>query len=232
MRRRPWRRVLARAASLLALLAVTATLAAALQIREIRVTGTRRFPARAVEETLQGALGTPTVAARPEALRAAVRALPWIADAQVRVSLDGVVACTVVERTPVAIASDGGRTTLVDAEGRLLGPPGSQALTLTLEGFAPFPEERATLLAARAALEQAWAGPLTVARRRGPHDVELLFAGAPCPVLADPAQPANLGDARRLLPAWIADTGGPPLRLDARVAGRIAVLPAPPQEVS
>lgn len=232
MRRRPWRRLALRGAALLALLALTATLAVALQVREIRVTGAQRFPAREVEESLRSALGTPTVAARPEALRGAVRALPWVQDARVRVSLDGVVACAVVERTPVALARDGGRTVVVDAEGRLLGPLPGMSMGLTLEGFAPYPEERAQLLASRAALEQAWGGPLTLARRRGPHDVELVFTGAPCLVLADPARPANVADAHRLLSAWIADAGRAPLRLDARVGGRIAVLPAPVQEVS
>ena len=58
-----------------------------------RWTGTHRFPATDIEAVLRSALGSPTLTVRPDDLREAVRGLPWIADAQVRISLDGVVSC-------------------------------------------------------------------------------------------------------------------------------------------
>jgi len=75
-------------------------------------------------------------------------------DATVRVSLDGVVTCAVVERVPVAVAVDAGVRRLVDREGRLLTTVESVSSLLLLTGFAPFPEERETLLAVVPALEQ------------------------------------------------------------------------------
>ena len=119
-RRRSLHKGLLRAATLVSLLAITATLATALQVRRVRVTGTHRFSATEVERELQSALGSPTLTARPDVLRAAARSLPWVADAQVHVSLDGVVSCQVTERTPVAVAVDGGQRQLVDSTGLLL----------------------------------------------------------------------------------------------------------------
>ncbi len=224
-----WRlRRLAGPGALLGVLLVgTATLAGALHVREIRVQGCRRFPAQEVEKVLRTALGTPTVAARPERLRGAVLAVPWVADAHVAVSLDGIVTCSVAERTPVAVAEDGGRRQLLDAEGCLLGPAPPDAPPLLLRGFATVPEERAALLRALPALEAAWGGRVVTVHRLGPADVALRFANSPCLVLADPAAPGQLAAARRVLAAWLAATGTAPRRLDARLPDRVAVLPQP-----
>lgn len=230
--RRLARRLATRALPVLVVLALTATLAAALQVREVHVTGNHRFPAREVELVLRSALGTPTVAARASALRASVRALPWVADANVRVSLDGLVTCAVVERKPVAIALDGGQRQLLDTEGRLLGPVEAGAGLLEVEGFAAYPEERAAVLAAAAPLERGWNDRLQRIERVGSHDVALRFAGTPFPVLADPNDPSALSVARSALDAWLASGRPAPVQIDARVPGRVAVLPAPtPEEV-
>jgi cell division septal protein FtsQ len=229
--RRLVRRLATRALPVVLVLAATATLAAALQVRDVRVTGVRRFPAREVETVLRAALGTPTIAARASALRASVRALPWVADANVRVSLDGLVTCAVVERTPVAVASDGGVRRLLDSEGNTLGPAEPGAALLEVEGFAACPEERAAVVAAAAQLERGWNDRLRRVERVGPHDVALSFAGTPFPVLADPGDPGALVLAREVLDAWLASGRPGPLRVDARVRGRVALLPAPlPEE--
>ena len=231
--RRSWWRFALRAVPTVLLLAVTATLAAGLQVREVRVTGTHRFPSRAVEAILRGALGTPTVAARAAELRDMVRALPWVEDATVRVSLDGVVSCVVVERAPAAVAVDGGVGRLLDREGRVLGPADASARMLELDGFAAYPEERATVLASAGELQRCWEGSLERIERLAPHDVALRFAGIPFPILVDPSHPEGLTAARKVLAAWIAAPNPMPLRLDARVPGRVAVLPAPlPEEQS
>ncbi len=228
---RPIRKLVGRTLPLAALLALIATFALTLQVRQVRVSGTRRFPARDVENVLRTALGSPTITTRAGTLRARVRAVPWVDDATVRVSLDGVVTCAVVERVPVAVAVDAGVRRLVDREGRLLTTVESVSSLLLLTGFAPFPEERETLLAVVPALEQAWGGKLEHAERVGPHDVALHFADGSPTVLADPDQPEELAGARRVLAAWTARQTVP-LRLDARVPGRVAVLPAsiPPEE--
>jgi len=225
-RRRRWHRLGGRLAGVTIFLLLTATLATGLQIREIRVVGAVRFPAREVESSLRFALGIPTVAAPAEALRNAARAVPWVADAQVQVSVDGVVTCTVAERVPVATAVDGGRRMLADAEGHLLAPAGADAPPLELVGFGSAPEERAAVLAAVAAIEGNWGARLNRAERVGPSDVRLTFAGTACEVVVDPGAGDALVAARRVHAAWLAQTGAAPQRLDARASGRVAVLPA------
>jgi len=211
---------------LTALLAVTATLAAALQVREVRVEGTRRFPAAQVESVLRTSLGSPTLTVRPDDLREAVRRLPWVLDAQVRLSLDGVVSCAVEERVPVAVAMAGGELELVDREGRLLFAVAEAPDLPLLQGFAPYPEERAALLAAIDELGARWGAPVRTARRLGPRDVRLEFGVDQPAVVVDPAKPANVVAARRVLTAWTAVHGAAPSLIDARVDRRIAVVPA------
>ncbi len=230
VRRRRWWRLALRALPLAVAVGLTGTLAAALQVREIRVSGTHRFSAREVERVLGAALGTPAVAARPEALRALVRALPWVEDAHVKISLDGVVVCAVSERVPVAVAVDGPVRQLADAAGNLLGPASGAPAALEIDGFGPHPGERADLLARIPELERAWGGRLARAARVGPRDVELGFEDAPCTVVADPGEPDGVTAARRVLAAWIASRDVAPRRLDVRVPGRVAVLPALPPE--
>jgi len=225
--RRIWRRLARRAAQVALVLALPATLALALQVRQLRVVGAHRFPARDVETALRSALGTPTIAARAEQLRGIARAVPWVADASVRVSLDGVVTCTLTERTPVAVGLDGGERRLLDAEGRVLGAAEGGSGLLELDGFGAVPEERAAVLAAVAALESRWGGRLERIERVGPADVALHFKGSTTAVLADPAAPENLDAAQRVLRAWAASGRPAPVRIDVRVAARAAVLAAP-----
>jgi cell division septal protein FtsQ len=228
LRLRPaWRRRLLQALAGIALAGLTATLAGALQARKITVVGTHRFPGNQVEAVLRGALGTPTVAVRPQALREKVREVPWVADAQVTVSLDGIVHCLVRERTPVAVEVDGNRRQLLDAAGRQLGVGTGAEPTLVLSGFSAFPAERATVLAAVSALERAWKAPLARVERLGPGDVVLHFAEETTCVVADPTVPESLVEGRAVLAAWERQTGAAPLRLDVRVPGRVALLPAP-----
>jgi cell division protein FtsQ len=212
------------------LLALTASLAAGLQVREIQVTGVQRFAASEVENALRFALGTPTIATRAEKLRNSVRGIPWVADAQVRISLDGVVSCNVVERVPKAVEVDGVRRQLVDAEGHLLGPVRGAAPAIELSGFAPFPEERAAVMAALPSLASWWGAAVTRVSRIEPRGVQLDFSDTSCSIVVDPARPQALGLARRIFAAWSAAEGEAPLRLDVRTPGRVAVLPGPPKE--
>jgi hypothetical protein len=227
-RRRRWRRPAVRLTVGVAFVALTATLAAGLQVRAIRVAGVSRFRAAEVEAALSFAVGTPTMALRADTLREAARAVAWVADAQVQISIDGVVSCDVVERQPVAMAVDGPTRVMVDAEGRLLGALAGEVPGLDLCGFAADPEGRAAVLRAAPGAEKQWGERLVRAERMGPRDVLLVFADSACGALVDPAQPDGVALARRVLLAWTAETKAAPQRIDVRVPGRVAVQPAPP----
>lgn len=222
------RRLVLRLVLIAALGGATAALAAGLQVHEIRISGVSRFSAREVETALRFALGTPTVAMRADTLRDAVRTVPWVVDARVSVSIDGVVTCAVVERRPAAIAVDGATRSMVDAEGTLLGPPRGNVPPLEVRGFASDPDGRAATLAACGAAESQWGARLVSAERLGPRDVLFVFADSKCNVVADPTRPEGLALARRVLTAWSSQVGSPPLRVDVRVPDRVAVTPAPP----
>ena len=224
-----WRRLAVRLALVVVFVALTATLAAGLQVRAIRVAGTSRFRAAEVEAALCFAVGTPTMALRADTLREAARAIPWVADAQVQISIDGVVSCDVVERRPVAMAIDGPTRMMVDAEGRLLGALAGDVPGLDLCGFAADSEGRAAVLRAVPGAEKQWGASLVRAERMGPRDVLLVFADSACGTLVDPGQPDTVALARRVLLAWTAETKMAPQRIDVRVPGRVAVQPAPPQ---
>ena len=226
--RHPGRRALRIAAPVLALLGLSGTLAVALQVREVKVTGVVRFSTHEVETILRSALGTPTIATRAEGLRTAVLTIPWVAEATVKVSLDGVVSCAVSERQPAAFTRDGGELQLIDAQGHVLGPYGADLGLLRLDGFSPFPEERAHALAALRPCENAWGGRVERVERLGPHDVALHFVGDDLSVVADPANPAALAIGRQVLAAWPASRRGVARQIDVRVPGRVAVLPAAP----
>lgn len=226
-RRWPWRRVTVTVLVLVCVGVLGATLAAALQIREVRVEGPRRFPVAEVEKRLHAALGSMTLTVRATDLRDVVCELPWVEDATVRVTLDGTVHCQVREREPVACTRDGELLALVDARGHLLGPATGTTPGLELVGFAPHPTERVAVLAALPALAQTWGLDPVRVDRVGPRDVALWFPGVPCAVLVDPLQPAQLLLARRVLEAWLGAGEAAPQRLDARIANRVAVLAAP-----
>ncbi len=209
---------------------LTGSIAAALQVRRVVVEGAAGPILDQVKVVLNTAVGSPTIAVRAEELRAAVlHQVAWVADAAVSVSLDGVVHCAVTLRRPVAVLADGARPVLVDDGGRVLGEPiaGVPVPALKLLAFAPHPEERAALLAALPALQASWGGEVQSVERLGPRDVALSFAGTALRVVADPSRPADLAAGRTVLAAWARRSPAAVSRLDVRVPGRVAVLPAP-----
>jgi hypothetical protein len=226
--RHPWRRLARYTAIAVGVAALTGTLALAVQVRRVQVSGAGAFPAREVEVALGSALGERMLVTSAEELRSHVLGVPWVADVVVRLSLDGTVSCLVTERQPVAVAVDAGRRQLVDATGTLLGDHAWSSQLLELRGFAPYPPERGAVLAAVPQLERFWGGRLVSIERCGPRDVALAFADTPFVVMADPTDGSLLATARAVTAAWTARAKAAPQRVDARVAGRVALLPAPP----
>lgn len=230
IRRRPrWHSLIPRLALAVGAVVLTGSIAAALQVRRVHVEGVGPPIRSQVEEVLATAVGSPTLTVRAEELRAAVlHQVPWVADAAVSVSLDGVVHCSLTLRRPMAVLVDGARSLLVDESGRILGEPQGQTPLPPLEliGFAVHPEERATLLAALPALQAAWGGEVQRVERLGPRDVALQFVEGPPVVIADPSHPARLKDGRAVLMAWAQRFPTTVQRLDVRTPGRVAVAPA------
>ncbi len=183
-----------------------------------------------MEAALASVLGERVIATSAEELRLRALGVPWVADAVVRLSLDGTVTCQLTERQPVAVAVDAGTRELVDGGGTLLGNHQPPTPLLELRGFAPCPGERVSVLAAVPEIERFWGGRLVGIERVGSHDVLLEFAETPFAVLADPFEVALLAPARAVTAAFTVKAGAAPQRVDARVPGRVAILPAPTPE--
>lgn len=209
---------------LLALLGA-GVLAQAWQVHKVEVVGVRRFDATAIGKALEDALGKPPLLASASTLRKKLLAVPWVADAQVVVGLDGSIRCLVQERTPAAILTDGQPWQLVDAQGKILGPAGGELDLPQLSGFAPYPEERARVLSILPTLAATWGQPVVSCQRLGARDVAVLFAHEPLTVVLDPQHPETLVHGKQVLSAWNKANLGPVARLDLRVAGKVFVQP-------
>jgi cell division protein FtsQ len=66
--------------------------------------------------------GDPILAFDPEDARQRIESLPWVASAAVERRLPGMIAITIVERTPIALWQHNEKITLIDADGANLGP--------------------------------------------------------------------------------------------------------------
>ena len=90
--------------------------------RGIEVDGASRLPRAQVVDAAGVSLATNVLWLDEGAVERRLEAVPWIADAEVRVALPWTIEIAVVERAPVAIPSDGLREVLVAPDGTTLGP--------------------------------------------------------------------------------------------------------------
>jgi cell division protein FtsQ len=144
-----------------------------LSVRTIRVDGVVSLPAAAVREVAGVAEGTPLLQVDVSAAADRVALLPQVADVQVTRGWPSSVVITVVERTPLAVVEEGGRRTLVDAEGVLFdtitGEPPAGVVPLEVDDPAADDPDTAAGLAAIAALPPEVRGQvsLVTAERAG-----------------------------------------------------------------
>lgn len=109
----------------IAVVALTAVLVFAspvLDVDEVAVVGTRHTSAQTVADAAGIRTGTALVLADLDSAESAVETLPWIAEATVERSVDGVVEVRVVERDVAAVVGDGGASVLVDRSGYVIAP--------------------------------------------------------------------------------------------------------------
>lgn len=87
------------------------------EARSVEVLGVQEIPAEVVRMVAAVPLGTPMLRLDTTAIEARVAALPRVASAQVRCSVDGTVQIQVTERTPVAVVRRDSAMHLIDATG-------------------------------------------------------------------------------------------------------------------
>ena len=198
-KRRPvgWRR-LVRRALLAAAIGVPAAYwvqgalqrAPLLRVSAIVVEGTRWGSEGEVRSAAERFRGRHILALDLEAVRAGLRALPWIEDVQLRRVLPSTIEVTVTERAPVAIARVGRRLYLVDGDGALLDDYGPRFAALGLpiidgltgrDGAVREVDRRRAALAARligqVSGHEELAGRLSQIDVRDPEDAVVLLSG-------------------------------------------------------
>jgi cell division protein FtsQ len=90
---------------------------AGFEVRHVRVTGTKRMDERLVYARVLSQRERAMPEVDVAALRAELKALPWVKDARVSIQLPHTLAIDIVERTPHAVLEKPDRLVLIDARG-------------------------------------------------------------------------------------------------------------------
>ncbi len=93
---------------------------AGLRVDEVLIEGRTRSTPEAILAALDVARGTPILAIDPDAARAKLEALPWIASAAIERRLPNVLYLRVVEREPMALWQLDGQIRLIDHGGAVI----------------------------------------------------------------------------------------------------------------
>jgi cell division protein FtsQ len=129
---------------------------AGFEVRHVRVTGTARMDEQQVYARALAQRNQAMPDVDVEALRAELRALPWVKDARVSIQLPHTLAIDIVEREPHAVLEKPDRLVLIDAGGVELEPVSADKakgmLRLAGPGAARQAQALDTLLAAAPAL--------------------------------------------------------------------------------
>ena len=97
-----------------------ASTSAGLTITEVWVEGRSRTERNALIRVLAAPVGEPSLFVDVDAIVEEVRNLDWVADAQARVQLPGILQVSLRERTPVALWQTGGTLYAIEASGQVI----------------------------------------------------------------------------------------------------------------
>jgi cell division protein FtsQ len=91
-----------------------------LELRQVYVDGRARTDRNQLQAILGLDTGTPLLAADPQAIKARIETLPWVAQASVERLLPGTVFVRLHERQPLALWQQDGQFALIDSTGRVI----------------------------------------------------------------------------------------------------------------
>lgn len=101
---------------------IDATRDAGLALGAVYVTGRKETDRDAILEALDVEIGAPMLTLDPEALRAKVEAIGWVAEARVERRLPDTLVVRLAERQAAAIWQHDGEFVLIDRDGAVIGP--------------------------------------------------------------------------------------------------------------
>ena len=198
---------------------------AGLGLDQIVVTGQRSTSDDAIFKALDLASARYLVGFDSEAARLRIEQLPWVATAEVRRVYPSQLSVKITERTPFAVWRHVGRDELIDKSGRVLQAIAKESIKHLPVVSGPMANEHAAelmvLLARYRPLADVFVGAERVNGRR--WSISLANGGRielPPDGAAVVLYGLEAGDSLSKL------LSGPPLIIDARASGRIAVRPA------
>jgi cell division protein FtsQ len=148
---------------------------AGFEVRHVRVTGTNRMDEQQVYARAFATRNQAMPDVDAEALRAELRALPWVKDARVSIQLPHTLAIDIVERTPHAVLEKPDRLVLIDASGVELAPVSPEKSKGMLRLAGPGAARQAQALDALLAAAPALAGKVEAAEWVGNRRWNLTF---------------------------------------------------------
>lgn len=165
---------------------------AGLRLSRIEIEGRVRTDDAAIIAAVGAARGTPILAIEPEEVRARLKAIAWVREAEVRRRLPATLEIRISERTPFAIWQQQGRHVVIDRDGVVLAESrldqfGPLPLVVGA-GAAPRAAEILDLVARHPALSERFKAAVRVAERRW----NIRLASGADVLLPEGAEPAAL----------------------------------------
>jgi len=206
--------------------------AAGFRVEDVEVAGRVQTDSGALLAAVAVRRGDPMLGFDPEAARARIESLPWVASAMVERRLPDTVRIRIVERRPIALWQHNERLSLIDAQGANLGPvalESAPALPLVVGGDAPtHAAELLSLLAQHPDLAKRVQASSWIGSRR--WDLKLdngVEIRLPENGVADALQ--QLADAQSASKLLERDVAAIDLRLPGKMIVRLAHVPVDPK---
>jgi cell division protein FtsQ len=168
-------------------------------VRTVALNGEERTSQSAAHAAIAVPTGSSIFGVRPDAIRARLLMLPWVADAEVRRHLPDSVSVRLIEKRPFALWRNGTDVLVVERSGAVITKAGSQSLgRLPLLAGAGAPESAAPLIDALAG-EKATTARLQLIQRVGERRWDLILSGGVTVRLPEEGWERQLTELERLI---------------------------------
>ena len=168
-------------------------------VHSVALNGEERTSESAARAAIAVPVGSSIFGVRPDAVRARLMMLPWVADAEVRRHLPDSVSVRLIEKRPFALWRNGTDVVVVERSGAVITKASNQTLgRLPLLAGAGAPETAAPLIDALAG-EKATTARLQMIQRVGERRWDLILSGGVTVRLPEEGWERQLTELERLI---------------------------------
>ena len=172
---------------------------AGFKVREVALTGEERTSESAAHAAIAISQGSSIFGVRPDAVRARLLMLPWVADAEVRRHFPDSVSVRLIEKRPFALWRNGSDVVVVERSGAVITKAGDRSFgRLPLLAGAGAPEAAAPIVDALAG-EKATSARLQMIQRVGERRWDLILSGGVTVRLPEEGWERQLGELEHLI---------------------------------